>query len=366
VFLPVDRPTDDDVVANNNRSSDGSQPAFRRRPLTNEALGKLAAERAFRATTTFFCHDCGLIELDGFGDEHWERIRGFTKNNNKILNRNTNKTDGKNTLSTRRVFVSNFWPFCRSQDGHRDRDNDDSDNKIHGSLEENAANVDEYADANDTALDLEAPPRGTENINMHRENYARSTGLDFDDISSSEHRMNLTFLQSLPMRNGTIVQSPATTILWAATTPTSVLNSIMTSSSSSSTSYGETTSPISSTIPFETSSPSFLTSSVSEQSPLEAVMNEISGAVVRDGCDSGENSVCVCSVDGGRGSSNSEDGRHPNDQYGDEHNHIDKLIHDEFAGNFCGSAAGNELTLPNLDEVADTPPILGLLQPRFS
>mmetsp|Transcript_58374 Transcript_58374/g.142749 ORF Transcript_58374/g.142749 Transcript_58374/m.142749 type:complete len:824 (-) Transcript_58374:34-2505(-) len=348
VFLPVDRPTEaDNTSAGGGSEGGGSQPAFRRRPLTDEALGKLAAERAFRATTTYFCGDCGLVELDGFGEDHWERIRGFTNKDNNQKSKQENKV--KASLRRGRGVLSTFLPFFSSTDRHRrlpnvedDRNNvdsripqDDSNHEIDGNLSVNDQSE------RDSLHDLEDPSsRGEEN-----------DGRDQEAASSHEHHH-----ESLPICHVPLVQSPSASTNWS-TTPMSVLRSTTTtteisystSSSSSPSSYGvnTTTSTVASPVPYEQSS-SFASSFSTDSSPPALVMGETIEAV-----SSTNDNIPSRPVGGGAVGSNSRNDVSASIERGT------RSIEDATDGNA-------DLTLPNLDGRDDNVPIIGLLQPRMS
>mmetsp|Transcript_58373 Transcript_58373/g.142743 ORF Transcript_58373/g.142743 Transcript_58373/m.142743 type:complete len:825 (-) Transcript_58373:34-2508(-) len=347
VFLPVDRPTEaDNTSAGGGSEGGGSQPAFRRRPLTDEALGKLAAERAFRATTTYFCGDCGLVELDGFGEDHWERIRGFTNKDNNQKSKQENKV--KASLRRGRGVLSTFLPFFSSTDRHRrlpnvedDRNNvdsripqDDSNHEIDGNLSVNDQSE------RDSLHDLEDPSsRGEEN-----------DGRDQEAASSHEHHH-----ESLPICHVPLVQSPSASTNWS-TTPMSVLRSTTTttevshstSSSSSPSSYGvnTTTSTVESPVPYEQSS-SFTSSFNTDSSPPALVMGETIEAV------SSTIDNILSRPAGGSVSSSSG-----NDAPASTKRGTRNIEHD--------TDANADLTLPNLDGRDDNVPIIGLLQPRMS
>mmetsp|Transcript_58376 Transcript_58376/g.142763 ORF Transcript_58376/g.142763 Transcript_58376/m.142763 type:complete len:826 (-) Transcript_58376:34-2511(-) len=348
VFLPVDRPTEaDNTSAGGDGEGGGSQPAFRRRPLTDEALGKLAAERAFRATTTYFCGDCGLVELNGFGDDHWERIRGFTNKGNNQKSKQDNNNPVKASLRRGRGVLSTFLPFFSSTDRHRRLPNvEDDRNHVDSRIQQDNRNyeIDGNLSVNDQSErdllhDLEDPSSRGENDDR-----------DQEAASSHEHHH-----ESLPICHVPLVQSPSASTNWS-TTPMSVLRSTTTttevshstSSSSSPSSYGvnTTTSTVESPVPYEQSS-SFTSSFNTDSSPPALVMGETIEAV------SSTIDNILSRPAGGSVSSSSG-----NDAPASTKRGTRNIEHD--------TDANADLTLPNLDGRDDNVPIIGLLQPRMS
>jgi hypothetical protein len=107
VVLPVDRqilpPDGRQQDHTSSTSSSQQQQQRRRRPLTDDQLCKFAGERGYRATTTYFCVDCGLIPLQGYGEDHWKTIQEQYRKRERARTR-TFKSGGGRGSSIRRTW----------------------------------------------------------------------------------------------------------------------------------------------------------------------------------------------------------------------------------------------------------------------